>query len=285
MKLTISFSNFWPSFTPANNFFLDMLRNSLPYEIEVVDCQSAQLVIWSVFPDSKIPKISIRGRKQIDWFYTGENIRPDFEKFDCNISFDYANRENSFRLPLWWMYLNWNASIDTPDISESQINPHKLHLPRNLHLSDDNSMSTFIGNMTTLRKAFIESIPDSFTFYGYGSAFNNRIEDKLHYSGIFDFNICFENSYFPGYHTEKLLHAWVMGSVPIYYGSKTVVRDFNRNAFLNLSNYANFSEFWISLHHLNMRQKLSFINSPLIEHPIQIDSFKEFIKTNISNQI
>jgi hypothetical protein len=41
-----------------------------------------------------------------------------------------------------------------------------------------------------------------------------------------------ENTYTHGYITEKLLYAFVGGSIPIYYGTKEVFQVFNKAAFI-----------------------------------------------------
>jgi hypothetical protein len=47
------------------------------------------------------------------------------------------------------------------------------------------------------------------------------------------FNLCYENSSYPGYVTEKLFHALTYNTVPIYWGSPTVEMDFNTKSFIS----------------------------------------------------
>ena len=46
------------------------------------------------------------------------------------------------------------------------------------------------------------------------------------------FGICMENKNTPGYITEKILMAFLAGTVPVYYGTKEVFDIFNRKAFI-----------------------------------------------------
>jgi len=46
-----------------------------------------------------------------------------------------------------------------------------------------------------------------------------------------------ENTLLNGYHTEKLIHAKIAGTIPIYYGSNTVINEFNKNAFIVFDYY------------------------------------------------
>ena len=124
--------------------------------------------------------------------------------------------------------------------------------------------------MTKLRMETISSVPSSISFTGFGSAFNNPVDTKLKYRGQFDFNLCFENSYFPGYHTEKMVQAWAMESVPLYFGAKTVMLDFNRDCFINLSDFSTISNFWSHVASLTRKEQELIINSPLIKDPLTL---------------
>ena len=69
-----------------------------------------------------------------------------------------------------------------------------------------------------------------------GKVLNNigyRVEDKLKFYGKYKFSIAFENSQFPGYTTEKILHAFMANTVPIYWGNPLVGNDFNPDSFIN----------------------------------------------------
>jgi hypothetical protein len=270
MALKVAFSNFWPGFDPFSNFFLHVISLATTKTVEVVELENAQLVIRSCFPNIQVPSITKIRSKQINWFFTGENLRPLKNVYDLNLSFDLSKHSNSFRLPLWWLYLDWTLSPTSDHISDSRLNPYVLHLPRRLSKESTNNVSAFIGNMTKLRMETISSVPSSISFTGFGSAFNNPVDTKLKYRGQFDFNLCFENSYFPGYHTEKMVQAWAMESVPLYFGAKTVMLDFNRDCFINLSDFSTISNFWSHVASLTRKEQELIINSPLIKDPLTL---------------
>jgi hypothetical protein len=46
------------------------------------------------------------------------------------------------------------------------------------------------------------------------------------------FALTFENANIPYYHTEKIMSAFIGGSIPIYWGAETIFEMFNRNAFI-----------------------------------------------------
>ena len=281
MALKVAFTNFWPGFDPRSNFFLYVISLATSKSIEIVGQEEADVVITPCSPDKKVPNVSKAHSRQKNWFYTGENLRPNFESYDAVFSFDLTLRKNAFRLPLWWLYLDFSLSKTSPNLSDFQINPNKLHHPREISSDFNNSISSFVGNLTELRRDAFNSIPSSMDFTGFGLSFNNQIESKLGQKGKFDFNLCFENSYFPGYHTEKLLQAWSMESVPLYFGAKTVSLDFNSKAFINLAEFPNLQEFWIYIKSLSRRQKSQIINAPLLEKPLDISPLVSFIESNL----
>ena len=60
---------------------------------------------------------------------------------------------------------------------------------------------------------------------------------KVDFISDYRFTIAAENSSYPGYTTEKLLHPLSIGSIPIYWGSPVASLDFNSEAFINVHDY------------------------------------------------
>ncbi|WP_241893761.1 glycosyltransferase family 10 domain-containing protein, partial [Helicobacter pylori] len=58
----------------------------------------------------------------------------------------------------------------------------------------------------------------------------------------YKFNLCFENSQGYGYVTEKILDAYFSHTIPIYWGSPSVAKDFNPKSFVNVHDFNNFDE-------------------------------------------
>jgi len=58
------------------------------------------------------------------------------------------------------------------------------------------------------------------------------------------FSIAYENSPYPYYTTEKLMDAFLAGSLPLYWGDPKVGEDWNEKAFVNVVKYGagNFME-------------------------------------------
>ena len=75
-----------------------------------------------------------------------------------------------------------------------------------------------------------------------GGCLNNigkKVVNKLNFQKDYKFCIAYENSCYPGYTTEKILDAYKANCIPIYYGSKTVIKDFNPETFINAHDFEN----------------------------------------------
>jgi hypothetical protein len=78
----------------------------------------------------------------------------------------------------------------------------------------------------------------------YGNVANRPLRSsKYELLRRYRFNLCFENSIFPGYYTEKPFHAWVGGCVPLYYSDNWYSSDFNPKAMINRINFSSLDAF------------------------------------------
>jgi len=53
----------------------------------------------------------------------------------------------------------------------------------------------------------------------------------------YHFNLCFENTLFPYYCSEKIWHSIYCGCLPIYFGQETIYKDFPRDSFLDYTEF------------------------------------------------
>lgn len=66
--------------------------------------------------------------------------------------------------------------------------------------------------------------------------------DKVEWYKGYRFAIAFENTRVPGYVSEKIMHAFAAGAVPIYWGAPDVTRYFNPRAFINAADFSSHEE-------------------------------------------
>lgn len=184
-------------------------------------------------------------------FYTGENERPWDYRCHYSISFDHHEFDgHNYRLPLYVMYDydNHHRGQDVPNTSNINRMPGDL-------LAKKGFCSFVVKNPNcTKRNEWFQRLNEYKSVASGGPLFNNigyilprgdeSVQAKFAFLDNYRFNLCFENSSYPGYVTEKLYDALCAKTIPIYWGSPTVEVDFNPKAFLNYHDYNNDRDFF-----------------------------------------
>lgn len=166
-------------------------------------------------------------------FWTGENVVPNFNYCDYALGFQHMTFEDRYhRLPLWRMCLS--------DLNKS--------LEKGTTLSDTALLNrqfcaTVISNARQTdgkREEAFEKLSTYKTVASGGRWRNNvggPIADKIVFQRQYKFALAFENTYAPGYTTEKIIQAFASDTVPIYYGDPRVTDDFNPDSFINAHDF------------------------------------------------
>jgi hypothetical protein len=115
---------------------------------------------------------------------------------------------------------------------------------------------------------------------------------KIEFLSSRKFNICFEPYSHPGYVTEKILHAFYAGTVPIYWGSETISSDFNSEAFINVHDFDSFDDAIDHIIAVDSNDKLyqSYLNAPKFTNNIppsyiMLDNFLNWFDAVVYNKI
>jgi hypothetical protein len=190
------------------------------------------------------------GPAKVVLFHTTENARYNGERADYAITFDLGvTDERHFRMPLWWSSIDW---------ARHGIKNHPHARMRNLIeletlmqplgegvLQRPRKAAFFTTHMLEPRKTLFSELSAVMEIDGYGAYFNPDIGHQ-DLSGIFKddvlrnylFNLCPENSMYPGYYTEKTPEAFAAGCIPITWADQNIAREFNPGAFINLADFA-----------------------------------------------
>ena len=194
---------------------------------------------YLIFGDRNFGESNLRYQNCVRIFYTGENQRPSDYRCDFAISFDHPTSDRMFRLPLYLIY-----EFD-----------HKICRNKEMRKGDDYNNKKFCSFVVKnpgckYRNDYFEILSRYKKVDSAGPLFNNMdgwrpdsVIEKVKFMSNYRFNLCFENSSYPGYCTEKLFEALCAKTVPIYWGSSTAGLDFNPAAFLNRYDFANDQDF------------------------------------------
>lgn len=251
--IKLNFSDFWQGFDKDNNYFTQLL--SYDYDVHVVD--DPDFLIYSCYDsEGRIPwrrnsrrnsASQFREYDCIRIFYTPENVRPNFRECDYAFTFDYINHPNHYRFPLYGKSapgkgVPFVGPGDThPLIKSDDFNPEAI-------LREKTKFCNFVFSNRHAKKrdSFFHKLSKYKRVDAAGKHLNNvgyRVKDKLAFIRQYKFTIAFENSSYPGYTTEKILHPMLVHSLPIYWGNPLVYRDFNTKSFLNYHEYGNDRDF------------------------------------------
>ncbi|MGL2357076.1 glycosyltransferase family 10 domain-containing protein, partial [Helicobacter pylori] len=208
--------------------------------------------------------LSYQNAKRV--FYTGENEVPNFNLFDYAIGFDELDFNNRYlRMPLYYDRLHHKAESVNDTTAPYKLKPDSLYaLKKPSHHFKENhpnlcavvndesdplkrGFASFVASNANapIRNAFYDALNSIEPVTGGGSVKNTlgyKVENKNEFLSQYKFNLCFENSQGYGYVTEKIIDAYFSHTIPIYWGSPSVAKDFNPKSFVNVHDFKNFDE-------------------------------------------
>ncbi|GAA9661483.1 glycosyltransferase family 10 [Helicobacter pylori] len=266
--LNIALANWWPLKNSEKKGFRDFI-------LHVILKQRYKIILHSnpnepsdlVFgnPLEQARKIlSYQNTKRV--FYTGENEAPNFNLFDYAIGFDKLHFNDRYlRMPLYYAYLHYKAEIVNDTTSPYKLKADSLYTlkkpshkfkEKHPHLcavvNDEidplkRGFASFVASNPNApkRNAFYEALNSIEPVASGGSVKNTlgyNVKNKNEFLSQYKFNLCFENSQGYGYVTEKILDAYFSHTIPIYWGSPSVAKDFNPKSFVNVHDFNNFDE-------------------------------------------
>lgn len=269
MKKTLNVG-FVDTFDGVPQFFMNELSNLPEYEF-IRDDENPDILFYG---DANF---GTRNRQEkyfrdnlVRIFYTGENVRPQGQQAHYAITFDHLDIDQHFRMPLWVLNIHYLQTRIFPGepISRRYQVPFKDKkfcgfVQANPHCDKRNQLFDIISRYQVIDSA--------------GPWKNNvgfilpRGEDgvlkKMEWLSDYKFSLAAENSQHPGYCTEKILEAYLAGTIPIYWGSPTVSMDFNPKAFVNWHDFKDDGKFleWIKMINENKDLYDAIYNEPLID--------------------
>lgn len=257
----VAFVDFWPGFHDNT----DRWVSKRWFEDNLVDIEfvhplaNPAVVIFSVFGDEHVSHLEQGCSKLV--FFTGENVRPPIRRFPLCLSFDrlpHVPRSTHSRLPLWVLDRELQLVLRCHEARLAGKDVHQATIHRAGFCSWVASNAAEYD--ASVRLSFVKLLSEKHQQVSCGGRVLNNVGgpvvDKLAFLRSYKFNIAFENASHPGYCTEKILHAFAAGCIPIYWGDPAIVSqncdhggilsgdgpDFNPAALISAHDFSNFEE-------------------------------------------
>ena len=240
VPVRVAFQGFWRKHS------LESFLRAHPYlklKYELIECASAPHVTFvSVFDvDGNVTRRATDIPLPRDGgalvFYTGEAVQPDLARFDWSISFAEGSARNLY-LPGWVRHLN-RMGITPYSLLRAARSPFEA-------MTEREPCAYLFRHRVPWRERFFDLLAQRVDIVSPGESRNNhpaigrRWMDKLAFLRRFRLNLAFENDCCPGYITEKLVHAFTAGCVPIYRGDPLVEETFSPTAFVHVRDDADY---------------------------------------------
>lgn len=239
--IKLHISNFWPSFDYTNNFFVELFKDIYNQDVIFTNINDCNLCLIA---DCNIPP-ELDKTKTKTICFTGEPKKIDFSLCDYYFTFD-PDFEKNVRLPLWNLYINYYKIKNNKNL----YNPILVEKIKNNEWSEKEKIHFCVAPFSVMEKhrTFYFNLLNTYKKTdGFGSPFGNGDPEKdevKKYNKISDYKFCmsFENTDKLGYVTEKLFQAKVAGCIPIYWGNKLALQDFNPKSFIYVNNFSTLEE-------------------------------------------
>ncbi|MBO4712073.1 hypothetical protein J5681_09215 [bacterium] len=282
-KIKLKYVDFWSGYEPTTRSLFKAIQQT-GREIEFSD--DPDYLICSVFGHEVLDR---KYDNCVKILLTGENVCPDFNLYDYAIGFEYLDFGDRYlRFPNYYD-LAYKSSWD------------KLLLKHTCYIENFSKKEFFCsfvysnGNADPIREQFFQELSKYKPVNSGGKYLNNiglpnGVPDKIEFESNHKFSIAFENSFHPGYTTEKLIQSFAAGTVPIYWGDPRIKEVFNPDSFICVHDFTSLDQVIKKIKELDENDELylKYLSSPAIlnsnfNRETQIKKLNTFIE-NIFNQ-
>ncbi len=286
MPIKICAIKFWAEFSLESGFIKCLLDQAFGSFVTVQREQEADLVVGSIFQPKVVAAIP---EKTITFIW--ENLRPNFGLYHYSISSDFDSYGGrNFRVPFWYGQIQWPGYIPDQSIPgwrnhgfEQPVDIDSLLQPRAPRAARDKDLfCCFVANHPELHRMMcVERLSKIGRVDVFGNVAGRPLRgSKYDILSRYRFNVCFENSTFPGYYTEKIIHAWAGGCVPLYYSDSWYGQDFNPKAMINRIHFKTLDDFVerVAEVHRSPSDLEEIFTQPLLTTRPSLDGAIEFLR-------
>ncbi len=169
---------------------------------------------------------------------TAENHHVDLNRFDYCLTHDYVENDRCHRMPYWYV-----SVLHHPGYRDYLLGNRPKLTPEQLVETQPEFCSFVCRNPKGKeRNALVRDLMKVRRVNCAGPFMNNTgsilpYGEKHNYQRRHCFSMAYENESSPGYQTEKIIDAFVSGSIPIYWGNPLVTKEFNPASFVNAHDF------------------------------------------------
>jgi hypothetical protein len=254
----IAFENFWDGFNPEKNFLSRLFELAGLDFVSVSSGNPDSIIFTSHFKPENSPLEKLRldlkhflahyfkrqkggavessheETPSLRIFYTGENYRtPRSIKFSLSHDLDDYGSRNIY-YPYLFDHLLISKLKQYDDLFGEKIEYEPLFENRIFKNYPKKFACIFFANDVPLRRRLVDEMSKYGKVDVFGKANANYIRNRSELFGQYRYVLCPENDHFPGYVTEKILHAYAMGAVPIYWGGLTKHQGLNPDSMIRI---------------------------------------------------
>lgn len=276
-KLKLGFTDYYKT---LDDFFMSVLSQA--FDVERNDENPDYLL----FCDETFGQNNLKydHNKVIKIFFTGENRRP--WNYQCHhaISFDHLDGSQFYRLPLYVLD-NWvQTKNGVPDMLQlsATMKPVKYEDKEWFcGFVAGNGASEYRNRMFHVLNEYKPVMSGGPLFNNIGGILPRDVISKIDFFRKCRFSLCFENSSWPGYCTEKIMHGFIARTVPIYWGSPTVTMDFQEGSFISRHDFVSDNEFIDTIIKMDQNKHLWEIMANTVPLPYVHDRFWDLDRFNL----
>lgn len=232
----IKFVGKWEGIKPEDNLICYWLMKN-GYDVQVTE--DADYIICDVFGDRmydycKYPQIRI--------FESGENYTPDFNLVDyavCRYPIQFQDR-NFYYPGCTNPGEHWHAFQKKDRNYPDEILKEKVYFANFVagHDSEHNIRGDFFLKLSEYKR--VESAGTLYNNMPGGATVNWLDNSKTELQRKSKFTLCFESTSHRGFVTEKITDAFFSDTIPVYFGDPDITKIFNKDAFINVTDYESF---------------------------------------------
>lgn len=241
LTMIVYFNGMWNDFENDSKYsdvFIKLLQNVFNCNISIGDFDSAEILFESIFSKSMI---DLKEWKY-SFFYSGE---PQYNEPSNLLNLNYnvilrgeRSYKNIVHFPFFAYYLAFDSiDLRLKDLEVREIGVRKLEIPKKF------CCSVITNENGLVRNKFIEKLEKYKEIHHFGKYKNNQVEvlpgnwhspELIQKMSEYKFVICFENSEYDAYITEKIINPLLANTIPIYWGNSRIGDYFNSDRILHL---------------------------------------------------